>query len=261
VQRWSGRVRLVGWAIGGRGIGHPDRSCEAPDHRLGRLARHGSGARSPQLPRGREDPGRARDPVTEALIGSGEVLSSPRRRSTPGVNRSRVGVVLVAVGRGVDMVGVQARTCAKVGPSLDGLASVGIGAVRRVEASGSLGQDDELLAGLFESLDVAVEIGEVPFEEIDDVMARSNTLAPEIQDRGNFGEGKAGGLGVANEPKPVDRPFAVVAVTVGGAFRRGEELDLLVVADGLGRDIGPVGKLSNFHAPILPHDIPVGWKA
>ena len=138
-----------------------------------------------------------------------------------------------------------------MGSSLNGLAAVGIGAVGGIEPLGTFGEGKELIVGAVEGLDVPVEILEMLIEEVEHVVAGCLPLAAEIQDRSDFGEGEAGGLGVANETEPADGFTAVVAVTVGGAIGWGQDPDVLVVTDGLGVDTDLLGKLSNSHKSII----------
>ncbi len=147
-----------------------------------------------------------------------------------------------------------------MGSSLNGLAAVGVSAVGGIKPLGAFGQGKELIAGSVEGLDVPVEILEMLIEEVEHVVAGCLPLAPEIQDRSDLGEGEAGGLGVANEAQPADGFTAVVAVTVGGAIRRGQDPDVLVVTDGLGVNTDLLGKLPNSHTSIIALDIPFGWK-
>ena len=129
----------------------------------------------------------------------------------------------------------------------DGLTPVGVAALGRVEAPGLLGEGDQLFACLTQGLDVPVESGEVALEQVDDVMTGGLTLAAEVEDGGDLGEGETRGLGVADEAEPIDRFFRVVAIVVGGPIRGGQHPDLLVVANGLGGYPGSSGQLSDSH--------------
>jgi len=149
-----------------------------------------------------------------------------------------------------------------VGPG-DRLAPVRVSALCRIEAAGPLGEGDEVASGLAEDPEVAVERREVPFEQVDDMMARGFAVAAEIEDGGDLGEGETRGLGIPHESEPIDRLLRVVPVSVGRPVGRGEHPDLLVVANGLGWNPGAPGELSDPHHGVefTPLDIPVGWKA
>lgn len=141
------------------------------------------------------------------------------------------------------------RACRRreFGTVCDGLAAVGVGAVGRVEALSAIGHRGELTAGSVKLVDVAVEVTEMPFEQIDDVVARAEAVVAHVQDGSNLGEGESGGLGVADEAQPVDCILSIVAVAVGGALGLGEDPDVLVVADGLGGDVDASGEFSDLH--------------
>src|SRR3989304_463867 len=76
----------------------------------------------------------------------------------------------------------------------DGLTPVGVAALGRVEAPGLLGEGDQLFACLTQGLDVPVESGEVALEQVDDVMTGGLTLAAEVEDGCDLGEGETRGL-------------------------------------------------------------------
>jgi hypothetical protein len=61
-------------------------------------------------------------------------------------------------------------------PSGDGLTSVGIATLGRVEASGPLGEGSQLLACLTHGLDMPIERDQMSLEQLDDVMAGGLTL-------------------------------------------------------------------------------------
>ena len=103
----------------------------------------------------------------------------------------------------------------------DGLTPIGIATLGRIEASCLLGEAGQLLAGHTKCLDVAVEGGEMPLEKVDHVMTGGLSLAAEVEDRGDLGEGEAGCLGVAHETKPIDGFFRVVAIVIGSPIRDG----------------------------------------
>ena len=120
----------------------------------------------------------------------------------------------------------------------DGLASVGVGAVGGVEAAGPADHCFQFLSSLLQGGDAGVEIVEVVVEEVENVVAGGGALFAEFEDRADLLESEAGGLCVANEANPVGCVGVVAPVAVGGALGRGEDPDLLVVADGLGVDPG-----------------------
>lgn len=146
------------------------------------------------------------------------------------------------------------RACRRreFGTVCDGLAAVGVGAVGRVEALSAIGHRGELTAGSVKLVDVAVEVTEMPFEQIDDVVARAEAVVAHVQDGSNLGEGESGGLGVADEPEPIDGFVSVFPVAVWGAFGLGKDSDVLVVANGFGRDADSVGEFSDLHDSIVP---------
>ena len=134
----------------------------------------------------------------------------------------------------------------------DGLAAVGVGAVGGVELFGPVGHRGELFSGAVEFFDVLVEVRQVPFEEIGDVVAGAGAVLSHVEDGGDFGEGESGGLGVADEPEPIDGFVSVFPVAVWGAFGLGKDSDVLVVANGFGRDADSVGEFSDLHDSIVP---------
>ncbi|GMQ93809.1 MAG: hypothetical protein BMS9Abin12_1289 [Acidimicrobiia bacterium] len=69
-----------------------------------------------------------------------------------------------------DMQMIRVDTRRSTDVSADRLASVGVGAVLRIEALGSLEERDELTARRAEILEVPIEILEVPIEEFNDVV-------------------------------------------------------------------------------------------
>lgn len=123
----------------------------------------------------------------------------------------------------------------------DRLAPVGVDTVSRVEASGPFGERSQLLPSRAERLDVAVEGRHVPFQKVDDVVAGGLSLAAEIEDGGDLGEGQTGGLGVPDELEAIDSILCVVPVVVQVTGGFGNEPDLFVVADGLGSCPGSPG--------------------
>lgn len=145
-------------------------------------------------------------------------------------------------------------------PPGDGLTSVGIATLGRVEASGLLGEGSQLLTCLSQSLDMPIERGQVTLEQFDDVMAGCLTLTAKVENRSDFGEGETRGLGIANECEPVDSGFGVVAIVVGSAVWVREHSDPFVVADGPGGDSRASSQFSDSHRSKSTPDIPVDWK-
>jgi hypothetical protein len=78
--------------------------------------------------------------------------------------------VTVATRCGVQVKSPLARL--QIQPSDDGLAAVGVVALGRVETSGLLGEGGQLLSCLTQGLDMPVEGGQVPLEQIDNMKAR-----------------------------------------------------------------------------------------
>ncbi len=157
---------------------------------------------------------------------------------------------------GVQTIGVLARGSTYVGLSCDRLASVGVGAVLRIEAFGALGERDELIPRVVEILDVSVEILEMSLEELDDVVARTFPNAPKVENGCDLCEGQACCLSIANEPQPQHRIIVVVAVAVVRPLRFREEPYVLVVADRLGWHICSFTEFSDFHDGSIHEECP-----
>lgn len=143
----------------------------------------------------------------------------------------------------------------------DGLATIGIDTLGRVEGSCPFGEVGQLASGVSEVLDVPVERSQVTIQEADHMMAGSLTLAAEIEDRGDFRERKAGGLCVAYEVEPVDRILGVFPIPIGGTVGFRKKADGFVVANGLGGRARSSSQFPDSHVyQYKPLDIPVDWR-
>ena len=96
-------------------------------------------------------------------------------------------------------------------------------------------------------------------QQVGDMGAGSLAVVAEGDDLADLAQGEADRLGSPDEPKPSERRLVVAAVARGGAGRRGEDADLLLVADRLGRDARLLGEFTDAHAH-LPLDLPVYGK-
>ena len=149
---------------------------------------------------------------------------------------------------GVEVLGgdVVRRSVAMIDDA-DGLTAVGVDAFGGVEAASPLGEVGELSSGRTEHGDVLVESGQVTFQQVDHVVTGCLTLAAQVEDGGDLGEGETGGLSVPHEVEPINGLLGIVPVIVGGAVGFGEDPDVLVVADGLGGSARALGQLSDSH--------------
>ncbi len=129
----------------------------------------------------------------------------------------------------------------------NGLAPVGVGALGRVEPVGAMSHGGELIAGPLKLVDVPIEIAEMAFQQLGNVVARAHSLVAHVHDGGDLGESQPRRLGVADEAQPIDGVVSVVAVAVRGADGPGKDPNVLVVADRLGRNANPLGELSYLH--------------
>lgn len=142
---------------------------------------------------------------------------------------------------------VDSRRSVYVGLSSDRLASVGIGAVLRIETLGSLGERDKLFACRVEIVYMPIEILKMSLKEFNDVTTRTFPGAPKVDDRGYLGEGQPCCLSIANEPQSQHRIIAVLAIPVVCPSWFGKKTYPLVVADRLGWDTCSFAELSDFH--------------
>src|SRR4029453_315405 len=133
-------------------------------------------------------------------------------------------------------------------------------ALLRIQGGGPLGQLPELGAQLLELPDARIELGGVTLQQVGDMSAGGLPVVAEGDDLADLAQGEADRLAGADEPEPPQRRRVIAAVAGGRAGRRGQEGDLLVVADGLGRDAPPLGQLTDAHVPAPPLDLPVYWK-
>jgi hypothetical protein len=92
----------------------------------------------------------------------------------------------------------------------------------------------------------------VALEQVGDVGAGCLPALAEGDDLADLAQGEADRLGGADEPEPPQRRRVVAAVAGRRAGRWGQDADLLVVADGLGRDARLLGQLTDAHATAPP---------
>ncbi len=167
---------------------------------------------------------------------------------------------MVAV-HGVQKIRMKSWCHTAFGLGGDGLASVRVRAVLGIEVPGSIGQGYELQSCRLEVLYVPVEILKVALQEIDHVVARALACTAKVQDGGDFREGQSCRLRVPNEAQPRDSVLAVVAIPVERPFGFGQQPNLLVETNRLGRDVRTASEFSDFHTKkYTPKwlDIPVG---
>ncbi|GMR01722.1 MAG: hypothetical protein BMS9Abin20_0041 [Acidimicrobiia bacterium] len=151
------------------------------------------------------------------------------------------------VARRMEMIEMHSRGRTYIDPRSDGLASVGIRAVLRIKALGSLGEGNKLFPRTVKVLNVLIEILEVPIEELDDVVTSALSIAAEIENGGDLHQGQPGRLSIANESQPLRSLIPVFAVPVRSPVGLREKSDVLVVADRLGRDTCPSAEFADFH--------------
>ena len=125
-------------------------------------------------------------------------------------------------------------------------------AVFRVEGGGTHGQVAELAAELLELPDAHVQVRGVALQEAGDMGAGCLPIVAERDDLADLAEGKANRLGGPHKSEASNGHLVVGAVAGGGTGRRGQDADLLVVADGLGGDACLLGELTDAHRQFLP---------
>jgi hypothetical protein len=116
------------------------------------------------------------------------------------------------------------------------LAAMGVRAVGRIEFLGSFGHGGKLVAGPFKAGDVDLKIFEVAFQQVDYVVAGFFPAAAQVHNRSDLREGQATGLGIADEFETSHRLIVVFSISVLATVRLGQDPDVFVVTDGLGRD-------------------------
>jgi hypothetical protein len=125
-------------------------------------------------------------------------------------------------------------------------------AVFGVKGGGPLGQLPQFATQLLELQDALIEVGGVALKQVGDMGAGGLPVVAEGDDLADLAQGEADRLGSPDEPEAPQDRLVVAAVARGGAGRRGQDADLLVVADGLGRDVCLVGELTDAHGRLLP---------
>jgi len=111
----------------------------------------------------------------------------------------------------------------------------------RIGLTGGIGSGKSTVAALL------VERGCVRVQQCAHVRARRSGVVAGSDHAGDLGEGQTGGLGGPNEPQSVQRSLVVVAVPRRPPRRRRQQTGLLVEPQGLGRQAGPLGELSDAH--------------
>ena len=81
----------------------------------------------------------------------------------------------------------------------DCLAAVRVGAIGRIELSGTGCHRGKLIASAVELFDVLIQVCEVSLEEFYDVFAGAGAFFPHVENRSDLCEGESCGLGVADE--------------------------------------------------------------
>jgi hypothetical protein len=126
-------------------------------------------------------------------------------------------------------------------------------ALLRIQGGSPRCQLPQLTTQLLELGDAGVELGGTALEQVGDVGAGCLSVVAEGDDLADLAQGEADRLGGADEPEPAQGRRVIGPVAGGGAGRWGQDADLLVVADGLGRDAGLLGQFTDPHArPLSP---------
>jgi hypothetical protein len=100
--------------------------------------------------------------------------------------------------------------------------------------AGRLGaQPDQLAPKSTERAELPVDGGQLAVEQLQDVLARCPTFAPQGQDLPDLLQREPDRLGLTDEPQPLDVRGAVQAVPRLGAGYGWQQPDLFVVADRL----------------------------
>ena len=133
----------------------------------------------------------------------------------------------------------------------DDVADHGGLAVGGIEATGAARQPGEFGAQPCELTDPIVELGCPAVDQVADVVARGLTPFSKGEHAADLTKGEPAGLRGADESEPTEDRLVVTAVPVGGAGRRRQQAEVLVVADGLGRHSGAVGDLTDAHTGML----------
>ena len=81
-----------------------------------------------------------------------------------------------------------------------------------------------------------------------DTAAVARRLGDEMEQQPDIRERRIQGAAVPDESQLLEVAVAVVAIAIAQPLRRRQQLDALVVADGLYVDAGGAGKLADFHA-------------
>ena len=85
------------------------------------------------------------------------------------------------------------------------------------------------------------------FQKLHDVVAGALPFISQLEDGGDCVEGASTCRGVSDKEEPVDSSFRIVALAVDIAVGFGDDTNVLVLADGFGREPRFVGELSDFH--------------
>src|SRR6266545_4418915 len=146
-----------------------------------------------------------------------------------------------AAGRGID-----GRAHAG-GGSADDVADPLGWALLGVQPAGALSEPVELAAELLELGDAGAKLGGTLLEQAGDVAAGGGAVVAEGDDLADLAECEAERLGGTHEPQAPQRDLVVGAIARWGPGRWGQDADLLVVADRLGRDPRLFGQLTDAH--------------
>jgi len=102
-------------------------------------------------------------------------------------------------------------------------------------------------AELLELGDAGAKLGGTLLEQAGDVAAGGDAVVAEGDDLADLAQREAHRLGGAHEPQAPQRGLVVGAIARWGPGRWGQDADLLVVADRLGRDPRLFGQLTDAH--------------
>lgn len=141
----------------------------------------------------------------------------------------------------------------------DDVADCLVGAVDGIEQTAAADQVVELglKGGKFALPQLNVE--QLGGEQVVHVTAGSASTA-QVEDGGDFDQGEARGLAIANKREHGERRVVVLPVPVGASLRVRQQSLALVKADALSRDPVGIGDFSDAHCLNVPLDLVPGFK-